>query len=446
MTPGPRKDAAPPSAFLAAFAQWAERPRPSAEMIAMSGRYALMRRRDDTAFGRALAVAKAGDAGRGAELAIAAILSEDDGPVREAHRAVAAVMAAGADEDAAQALFDARAGWRPDRPFSAAAAILFVAVRRGCQPWHEALLDRCRRDCVPKQKPAAISARIALAARIGATRETLADLIGQIARLPGSPPKAAIRMASLLHMSGRRDLFASLLDASPALRSAARQDAVAAHLVAEVEGVSLLDEPARSTAGRLVALEQDNDAFWRRMARPQARIAVVGNSPCEIGRDRGAEIDAHDVVMRFNGAPDGGEHAADYGARCDVRMMSGSLFDASAEAFGGPVVAMRQAHLLQGGLAYLDRAAALGRTLVFLSGVVEHRLAAELAQVPSSGLTALAQLREARGSLSGVSCFGFSMVDLLADSSAGHYFGAAGPGSHAWRAERALLDGWLAGR
>ena len=46
-------------------------------------------------------------------------------------------------------------------------------------------------------------------------------------------------------------------------------------------------------------------------------IAVVGNGPCEIGKGKGKEIDAHDIVIRFNEFHTKG-YEQDYGTRCDV--------------------------------------------------------------------------------------------------------------------------------
>jgi len=51
------------------------------------------------------------------------------------------------------------------------------------------------------------------------------------------------------------------------------------------------------------------------------RVAVVGNGPHEIGRGKGAEIDAHDLVMRFNEFKCGDPYAADYGSKTDIWFM-----------------------------------------------------------------------------------------------------------------------------
>lgn len=54
-----------------------------------------------------------------------------------------------------------------------------------------------------------------------------------------------------------------------------------------------------------------------------SNIAVVGNGPSEIGKGLGAEIDSHDIVIRFNNyKTDGFEK--DYGSRCDIWMKGGA--------------------------------------------------------------------------------------------------------------------------
>ena len=47
------------------------------------------------------------------------------------------------------------------------------------------------------------------------------------------------------------------------------------------------------------------------------KIAIVGNGPQEIGKNKGAEIDAHDVVIRFNKFKLDG-YESDYGIKTDV--------------------------------------------------------------------------------------------------------------------------------
>lgn len=54
-------------------------------------------------------------------------------------------------------------------------------------------------------------------------------------------------------------------------------------------------------------------------------IAVVGNSPCEIGRNKGAEIDSHDVVIRFNNFSLDKDFIIDYGKKTNIWVLTPAL-------------------------------------------------------------------------------------------------------------------------
>lgn len=47
------------------------------------------------------------------------------------------------------------------------------------------------------------------------------------------------------------------------------------------------------------------------------RIALVGNGPCELGKNKGEEIDNHDIVIRFNNFKIEG-YEQDYGKKTDI--------------------------------------------------------------------------------------------------------------------------------
>jgi len=53
------------------------------------------------------------------------------------------------------------------------------------------------------------------------------------------------------------------------------------------------------------------------------RVAIVGSSPLERGRGRGAEIDGYDIVIRFNNAPAGKRFSTDFG--CKTTILSRNL-------------------------------------------------------------------------------------------------------------------------
>lgn len=54
-------------------------------------------------------------------------------------------------------------------------------------------------------------------------------------------------------------------------------------------------------------------------------VAVVGNSPCELGLGKGREIDDHDIVIRFNNYVIDDKTVSDYGAKENVWALSPDL-------------------------------------------------------------------------------------------------------------------------
>ena len=53
-------------------------------------------------------------------------------------------------------------------------------------------------------------------------------------------------------------------------------------------------------------------------------IAVVGNSPCEIGKNKGQEIDSHDIIIRFNNYPQEEKYHCDYGKKTNIWVRQSS--------------------------------------------------------------------------------------------------------------------------
>lgn len=54
-------------------------------------------------------------------------------------------------------------------------------------------------------------------------------------------------------------------------------------------------------------------------------IAVVGNSPCIIGKQLGNEIDNNDIVIKFNNFSNSLEYQYDFGTKNDVWMIAGNI-------------------------------------------------------------------------------------------------------------------------
>lgn len=178
-------------------------------------------------------------------------------------------------------------------------------------------------------------------------------------------------------------------------------------------------------------------------------IAVVGNGPGNLNTGRGAEIDAHDIVIRFNNYPDG--FAGDYGARTDVWVRGAHKdvndrhdleqyalvlweMDFSRNFIEHPEhrhILYRDTLLCPDKIAFIDTATKL--SLREASGLM----------LPTSGAQVIWALLQARGGLDGVDVYGFSSVDGSDDY--GHFFDALGDMGrrHDVHGERAFLRGLL---
>ena len=64
-------------------------------------------------------------------------------------------------------------------------------------------------------------------------------------------------------------------------------------------------------------IEQNNKDEVLKNLIEGKRIALVGNGPCEIGKNKGKEIDSHDIVIRFNNFKIEG-YENDYGSKTDI--------------------------------------------------------------------------------------------------------------------------------
>ncbi|CAI9392795.1 glycosyltransferase family 29 protein [Microbacterium sp. T2.11-28] len=158
-------------------------------------------------------------------------------------------------------------------------------------------------------------------------------------------------------------------------------------------------------------------------------VAVVGNGPGNLGSGKGAEIDAHDVVIRFNNHPTGYE--ADYGIRTDiwVRGAHRDVRDRVAVDTGALVV--WEMDFFRNLLEVPAHADILYRDVLFSPDRVTHidtETKAALRRrsgllLPTSGAQILWMLFQSRGSLAGVDVYGFSSIT---GGDTGHYFDALG--------------------
>ena len=163
----------------------------------------------------------------------------------------------------------------------------------------------------------------------------------------------------------------------------------------------------------LVAEETEKNAKMLESMLRAKSVAVVGNGPFELGRGRGREIDAHDVVIRFNLTLPDSRTAADYGRRTDIMALNGCLHHDKRRIPRGTII------LLSDGL---ERFPVRRSLLVLLASLVKHGTAAltaipmethlEIARLgcldPSSGLAVIALVKSFNPEISQKDLYGFA--------------------------------------
>lgn len=162
----------------------------------------------------------------------------------------------------------------------------------------------------------------------------------------------------------------------------------------------------------------------------EGTVAVVGNGPGNLGTGRGAEIDAHDVVIRFNNHPEGYEQ--DYGSRTDVWVRGAHRDVRDRHDLQRYALVLWEMDLFRNVLedpSHLDilyRDALFSPEKLAWIGTETKRTLREASGLilPTSGAQVLWALHQARGSLDGVDVYGFSGLDGSADH--GHYYDKLG--------------------
>lgn len=364
-----------------------------------------------------------------------------------------AALAATADPDGsglAPALARiSRLAERPDWRSPASLLLLDLAETRAV--YGDDLMALCRRladdeEAAPAVRFAAWSHRVTAEGATGTVAEQAVRLAARPERLDG---RGAALVAAVLEASGADAELAALARACHG-RLAGTEEHPA--LSAAFLEIGLKDAAARR-ARRIVEarrrLEHDDALLWGLLAEPARRIAVVGNAPSETGRGRGADIDGHDLVVRFNRFRTDPPFDRDYGTRTSVQVRPQGR-DPSYRAAGpldGIVLSGLQNRLRSRSWLLIAELQAAGERVGFFPADVQTRLVARLGRAPSAGLTMTAALVERRGGTGGLGTFGFSFTDQIGPQAGpAHYFDRKAPvARYDWPGEAALFTA-LTGR
>ena len=189
------------------------------------------------------------------------------------------------------------------------------------------------------------------------------------------------------------------------------------------------------------AIEQANQLIWSELAKVDLTLAIVGNASTEIGHGRGADIDAHACVVRFNVPLGKPEFEIDYGCRTDLFVINQAVLNEPRTQdlhncwiiITGP-----DWETFTHNKAGVERLIAQGCMVATMPQGVLSQLSATLLASASSGLQFCAAVCSARGnSMAGVSLFGFGFTDQVgAAAKSANYFRVSRPiQRHNWKGE-----------
>ena len=211
-------------------------------------------------------------------------------------------------------------------------------------------------------------------------------------------------------------------------------------------------EKARGLLARSITIKQLLDELGT--ADSSKRVALVGNGPSLEGNAAGNDIDAHDIVIRFNNTGvlpvSTAEISADIGNKTTLWVASPGLnFDtvraaASRCAVTGPDPWTRASR-------YWTQVAMLAITHIAIFDLQRwHCLVRELSAPPSAGLLMIDALRQAGVDASTMTTFGFNRLESYKvmdgasnEEAANHYRDdAVRSDRHNWSAEATLYQKW----
>jgi hypothetical protein len=243
------------------------------------------------------------------------------------------------------------------------------------------------------------------------------------------------------------DAVCSLLAAEPWLASAFNRVLPLAAFLEERPQSKRSPAPAQIRPYARLHREflENNRLLEQRIRNPATKVAVIGNSPCELKSGKGPAIDAHDLVARFNYFSLDEAFSADYGKKFHIHVRgAGDAKELHERSLKADWVVMCQFDFLfqprhwRNVLPLLER----GMKLCCLPAGLHQPLQKALHAEPSLGLAFCAYVKNLRGTLPRTSCFGFSFVDQIGRAAtSAHYFEQAAPAlTHRWESEKTLFE------
>lgn len=179
---------------------------------------------------------------------------------------------------------------------------------------------------------------------------------------------------------------------------------------------------------------------------------IVGNSPIEIGRGRGAEIDTHPMVIRFNNFSTDHTHRHDYGSKTDVWVRAGSTDVRNRKISNLSFVIWEEdiwhTKLLKETSEQMLSDMEMRIPETYIPAKIHQKLRGLAnSAIPSTGLSTCYWIYTLLGKLEPQQIFGFSLTDQIKNKNNKHYHQTTRHSSrilhHNWEREREILQQML---
>jgi len=270
------------------------------------------------------------------------------------------------------------------------------------------------------------------------------DIFDIAQRVPASPAQR-IKIISYLADAGdyarAADQFRELVKLRPNIHLTNRYMGLSHFLYEE----GLCDDPRTRADHDLLNKLRANDGSFEKMVRENS-VAIVGSSPKQLGTGTGAQIDAHDFVVRFNQARPDFKFSEDYGSKFNVWVKSTANMFVKRQPFN-PHIDL--AIMVDGGfyktknlhLRFADMASEY--KLQVIPSTVFFEVISKIQRQPSLGLLMIYWMSLLRGDMKDQhNIFGISLNDQGANKTVHYYeLGKKISGHrHDWDAERRLFE------
>lgn len=183
--------------------------------------------------------------------------------------------------------------------------------------------------------------------------------------------------------------------------------------------------PSQSRQRSLAHVLANGAMFTELLDAADGDIAIVGNGPQELGRGQGTDIDAHNMVVRFNTYSTAFPQLHDYGAKTDLWVrMPATGYVKSDDANTCPnimLTGVNRIYRSTGLWGWVDTQITNGHQLSFMPKEPIYELIAKLGKIPTAGLALAYMVYRETGPVDPDRIFGCSFAESPSAEMAGYH-------------------------